>query len=116
MIRTAAEMITETRTGMRGGAGSVTVQHFFKPEELNARSRLCARLTLPPGSAIGMHQHNGEDEVYVILKGTGLIDDGKTKTPVSAGDAILTGNSESHALANTGTDNLELIAVIMCYA
>jgi mannose-6-phosphate isomerase-like protein (cupin superfamily) len=31
------------------------------------------------------------------------------------GDAILTGNGESHALANDGDEPLELIAMIMCY-
>lgn len=116
MIRKPDAMTTEVRPNMRGGTGSVTVQHFFKPEEITARSRLCARLLIPPGASIGTHQHEGEDEVYIILKGEGLLDDGHAKTVVRAGDAILTGKGESHAIANTGTGDLELIAVIMLYA
>lgn len=116
MIRTAKEMSVETRPAMRGGTGSVTVQHLFKKEEITARSRLCARLTLPPGASIGPHQHEGEDEIYIITHGTGILDDGTNRTPVSAGDAILTGNGESHSIANNGDTDLELIAVIMCYA
>lgn len=116
MIRKAQDMTTEVRAGMRGGTGSVTVQHVFKPEELTAKSRLCARLLIPPGASIGTHRHDGEDEVYIILKGQGLLDDGKTRTAVQAGDAILTGKGESHAIANTGSSDLELIAVIMLYA
>lgn len=116
MIRKAAEMKTEVRSAMRGGSGSVTIQHFFEKEEITAKSRLCARLTLPPGSSIGVHDHVNEDEVYIITKGTGVLNDGKSNTPVSAGDAVLTGKGESHAIANTGSSDLEIIAVILCYA
>ena len=116
MIRKAAEMDTENRPAMRGGAGTVTLQHFFKQDEITAKSRLCARLTLPPGASIGSHQHVGEDEVYIVTKGSGLLDDGTVKTQVSTGDAILTGKGESHSIANNGITDLEIIAVIMCYA
>lgn len=116
MIRKAEDRDTEVRPNMRGGTGSVTVQHYFKPEEITAKTRLCARLRLPPGASIGTHQHEGEDEVYIILSGEGLLDDGHTKTPVHTGDAVLTGNGESHAIANTGTTDLEMVAVIMKYA
>lgn len=116
MIRKASQMETEVRAAMRGGTGSVTIQHYFKKEEITAKSRLCARLTLPPGASIGKHDHTGEDEVYIVTKGSGLLDDGHTTTPVTAGDAILTGKGESHAITNTGSTDLEIIAVIMCYA
>jgi mannose-6-phosphate isomerase-like protein (cupin superfamily) len=116
MIRHASDMLTETRPAMRGGTGVATVQHFFTKEEIRAKSRLCARLTLPPGASIGPHQHDGEDEVYIVTKGSGTLDDGISRTHVQAGDAILTGNGESHSIANTGTTDLEIIAVIMCYA
>jgi mannose-6-phosphate isomerase-like protein (cupin superfamily) len=109
-------METEVRQEMRGGVGTVTLQHFFKREEFKAKSRLCARLTLPPGASIGTHQHDQEDEVYIVTKGSGILDDGTTKTVVNTGDAILTGRGESHAISNTGAINLELIAMIMCYA
>ena len=116
MIRTSASMETETRAAMRGGAGSVTIRHLFKKDEITAKTRLCAALTLPPGASIGTHQHEGEDEVYYILKGRGELDDGKTRTTVQTGDAVLTGRGESHALANTGDSDLEILAAIMCYA
>ncbi len=115
MIKTKDAMETEVRPGMRGGMGAVSVQHFFKPEEITAKTRLCARLTLPPGASIGTHQHEHEDEVYIVLSGEGILDDGHSKTPVRAGDAVLTGKGESHAIANTGRDVLEIIAVIMLY-
>jgi mannose-6-phosphate isomerase-like protein (cupin superfamily) len=116
MIRNPSQMETEIRANMRGGSGSVTVQHLFKQGDFKAKSRLCARLSLPPGASIGMHKHDAEDEVYIVLLGEGEVDDGQTRAPVSQGDAILTGNGECHAIRNTGTTALELIAVIMSYA
>ena len=115
MIRLAADTKTEVREAMRGGPGSVTIEHFFSKEEFTANSRLCATLTLPPGAGIGSHQHEKEDEVYIITSGTGLLDDGTGEQRVSAGAAILTGNGESHSIRNDGDEDLELIAVIMCY-
>ena len=115
MIRQSADMPTEVRENMRDGGGSVTIKHYFTKDEITANCRLCSRLVLPPGSGIGAHQHDGEDEVFIIEKGSGLLDDGDTKTRVSAGDAILTGNGESHALHNDGDEDLVLTAIIMCY-
>jgi mannose-6-phosphate isomerase-like protein (cupin superfamily) len=115
MIRKSSDMQSEARTHMRGGDGTVTVQPFFTPDEMTANSRLCARLTLPPGSSIGVHEHLKEDEVYIITQGTGILDDGQTQERVTEGDAVLTGNGESHAIRNDGDVPLEIIAVIMCY-
>ncbi len=115
MIRKAGEMIAETRANMRGGAGTVTVQHYFAKDDFTANARLCARLVIPPGAGIGPHRHEGEDEVYLVVKGRGILDDGTTRTPVAVGDAVLTGNGESHAIHNAGDTDLELIAFIVCY-
>lgn len=115
MIRKPSEMQVEIREQMRGGSGNVIFQHLFKKEEIKAKTRLCARLTLPPGASIGTHRHDGEDELFVIVKGSGILDDGKSRTPVAAGDAILTGSGESHSIENAGADDLEFLAVIMLH-
>ncbi len=116
MIKKMAEMAVETRENMRGGAGTVTLQHLFKADEIKARSRLCARLTIPPGAGIGAHRHDGEDELFVVIKGEGVVDEDGGTARVTAGDAILTGQGASHAIRNEGTEPLEILAVIMCYA
>lgn len=108
-------MTVERRENMRGGQGTVLITHCFGKEEFAAKSRLCARMLVPPGASIGEHRHEGEDEVYVVLRGQGILDDGKNKTRITAGDAVLTGRGESHSVQNDGTDELEIVAVIMCY-
>lgn len=115
MIKKKENLKSEVRDQMRGGKGSVTFHHFFTKDEIRAKCRLCARLTLPPGASIGMHKHEKEDEVFIIERGVGIVDTGQSRTQVSAGDTILTGNGEEHSLINNGKEPLELIAVIMEY-
>lgn len=115
MIRKAKDIKSEIRHQMRGGKESVTIRHFFSKDELSAKCRLCGRLVLPPGASIGMHKHEMEDEVFIIERGKGILDDGHSQTNVESGDVILTGNGAEHALINNGNEPLELIAVIMGY-
>ena len=100
---------------MRGGPGEVHLTHYFDASEITAKSRLCARLTIPPGAGIGQHKHETEDEVYIIESGSGLLDDGIEKKRITKGDAVLTGKGESHSVFNDGNDDLVITAVIMCY-
>jgi len=116
MKRTASEMTAEQRPKMRGGEGTVTIRNYFAKEEFGAKVRLCAEMTLPPGASIGTHAHEGEDEVYIVTQGSGLLDEGKGPVRVSAGDAILTGKGASHSIRNDDTEDLRIIAMIMLYA
>ena len=115
MIRKAADARVETRDKMRGGAGTTTLIHLLEKTDFTAKTRLCCKIILPPGSGIGEHCHEKEDEVFIVTKGRGLLHDGKSETAVSAGDTILTGKGESHAIRNDGNTNLEIYALIMCY-
>lgn len=115
MIRRAAEMEKEIKEQMRGGKGSVEITHIFKKDELKGKARLCAKLTLNPGCSIGLHEHSGEEEIFYIIRGNGLIDDNGQKTEVGPGDAILTGGGASHSVENIGTEPLEIAAVILLY-
>ena len=115
MIRKAADRSSEVREAMRGGQGSVEIIHAFTRDEWTANTRLCAELILAPGASIGSHQHLREDEVYIITAGSGLLDDGSGEERVSTGDAILTGNGETHTIRNDGDEPLKLIAVIVMY-
>jgi mannose-6-phosphate isomerase-like protein (cupin superfamily) len=115
MIKKKSSQEIEKRENMRGGTGQVIVRHYLKPEEIKARTRLCAELILPPGASIGQHDHVDEDEIYIIQKGQGLMTDGGKEFPVAAGDAILTGQGASHSIKNTGTEDLVVTAVIVKY-
>jgi mannose-6-phosphate isomerase-like protein (cupin superfamily) len=113
MVKPAAVMEREVRERMRGGAGSVEIRHVFRREELGGGARLFARLSLPPGTSIGHHVHEAEEEIFYILAGRGVVTEDGVATAVGPGDAVLTGGGGGHALENRGTEPLELMAVIL---
>lgn len=115
MIKKKAMQAVETREQMRGGPGSVQVRHYLKPDEFGAKCRLCAELVLAPGSGIGPHAHESEDEIFLIQRGSGVITDNGKDHNVEAGDAILTGKGGTHAIRNTGKEDLVVTAVIIQY-
>lgn len=115
MIKKKNLQKVEKREAMRGGTGEITVRHYLAPEEIKARTRLCAELILPPGASIGAHDHVDEDEIYLIQKGMGIMTDGGKEFPVAPGDAILTGQGASHSIRNTGAEDLVVTAVIIKY-
>ena len=117
MIRKQSDYLIDERPEMRGGNGTVRIEHLFEPgTELKAPTRLCAKLYLEPGVSIGFHRHENEEEIFVIVKGQGEIDDNGTSRQVAAGDSVLTGNGAGHAVKNTGSETLEILAVISKYA
>lgn len=115
MIRKKSERAKEVRRNMRGGAGEVEIRHYFAQDEINGPCRLCAELTIPPGSGIGEHEHADEDEIFIIQRGKGLIVDGGRESEVTAGDCVLTGRGSSHSIRNIGSDTLTVTAVIIKY-
>lgn len=117
MIRKCGNYKTEERFEMRGGSGTVRIEHIFTPgEELKAPTRLCAKLTLEPGVSIGFHKHETEEELFHIISGSAEVDDNGTMSQVCAGDSIITGNGSGHSIRNTGNGNLEILAVITKFA
>lgn len=75
--------------------------------------RMAAQMTLPPDASIGFHLHPDDEEIYVILSGSGLYTDADGQTsPVGPGDLTLTRSGEGHALANNGQEPLVFFAVI----
>ncbi|MEW6229227.1 MAG: cupin domain-containing protein [Bacillota bacterium] len=116
MIRKSEEMEREIRERMRGGNGAVEFRHIFREDQLTGRARLFAHLSLPAGASIGFHRHEGEEEVFYVLSGRGIVDDNGTKCEVMAGDAVLTGGGAGHAIEAAGDQPLEMIAVILKYS
>jgi len=70
-------------------------------------------LRVAPGQESSwLHRHLLQEEMYLILSGTGLLRHGDRTVPVKAGDFILypAGHPAAHAFVNTGEEPLELIA------
>ncbi|MDR1654964.1 MAG: cupin domain-containing protein [Treponema sp.] len=114
MIIARKDMKKEQKENMRGGEGIASFTHLVDcGNEKNIR--MLSEISLPPGASIGYHQHNGETEYFLILSGNGTVNDEGAERPVSAGDAVITGNGGSHSIKNTGKEPLVFHAVIVTY-
>ena len=113
MIKKIEDFNTELRENMRDGDGIVVVSSFVSAEELNNKGRLFGKIILKPGCGIGYHVHETDSELFYIIKGTAVYDDNGTKTVVSEGEVTLTPAGTGHSIKNEGTEDVELIALIV---
>ena len=114
MIRKSSECKVEYREHMREGRGTVQITKLANSDaELNDRGRLFAKITLNPGCSIGYHVHEGDSELFYILKGTGTYSDNGQIVTVTAGDVTICPAGTGHSIANETDEVLELAAVIV---
>lgn len=70
---------------------------------------------VPPGkSACPFHVHHVEDELFIILEGTGVYRFGENKHDIKPGDVLgapCGGPEFAHKITNTGTGPLKYIAI-----
>lgn len=113
MIKSGSQMEDKVIHNMRGGDGDALQHLILSDGDMAKHSRLFATMVLKEGCSIGEHQHNNETEYYYILSGTGIVTEADGEKEVKAGDVVITGNGESHAIRNSGKEDLVFIALII---
>ncbi len=98
---------------IRDGKGTVHVKDLSDKEGMYNHARMFAHVTIEPGHSIGDHPHVNETEFYYILKGEGVFNDNGTEVILHAGDIAATGWGETHGIENKGTEDLEMIALVV---
>ncbi len=98
---------------MFGGPGTTKFTKIVNEDGLAGKGRLFNLVNLKPGCAIGSHKHNGELEIYHVLKGQGTYNDNGTEVLVKAGDVTVCNDGEVHGILNTGTEDLDMVALIL---
>ncbi len=66
---------------------------------------------LPPGGALNEHRHK-QDEIYLVLEGSGLVRVGDEEFAVEAGSAVFIPGDAVHSCENTGTSDLRFAYVV----
>ena len=113
MVRTK-ENQTVNNACLKGGIGETEIRNIVNSaDELYGKGRLFGHTLLAPGNSIGDHMHDGDNEIYYILKGTGTYNDNGTPVNVKAGDTTICSSGEVHGIVNNGDDVLEMIALIL---
>lgn len=115
MIFYAKDCQASTRQEVKGGTGEVGFL-FSMTSDIhpgNSCFQVVGQVTLPPGSSIGFHIHDQEEEIFLITSGSGIYTDSNGQTcSVVAGDMTLTRRGEGHGLSNPGDQPLSFMAII----
>ena len=111
MIRNfiTTEKITDKNS--HGGHGTIEIQKVFPREYLKGAWDFILRVTMSPNSSMGLHKHEEDEEMYVILSGKGLMTIEGEQKRVGTGDMILNKPYGTHGLLNDSEE--ELILLIM---
>jgi len=111
IIKATAMKVSEARN-CHGGGGSLWCREVFGDyDKTGAGIKFVHDDVIEPGASIGEHGHEGDEEIYYILEGTGeMTVDGEPVT-VQAGDFCLTRSGHRHSLRNTGTRPMRLLVV-----
>lgn len=113
MIIRQEEQRTETREKMRSGNLTVGIRHFLEQDQSAGAGRMFAVATIPPGGSIGPHKHEGDFEVYYILRGAAHVTDNGEPGVLHPGDCMLCRDGDSHSIENRGAGDLEFVALVL---
>lgn len=101
-------------TNKAGGKGEITIEHLLTPNELNGKCDMFAKVTIPPGASIGVHEHHGNTETYHIIEGEALYNDNGTEVRLGVGATTFCPDGEKHGIANgAAVGNLVFMALII---
>jgi mannose-6-phosphate isomerase-like protein (cupin superfamily) len=73
------------------------------------RHQSLAEASLPPGASTTKHYHPKSEEIYYILKGSGLMEIDGEKSEIKPLNAIAIPPGKIHKLTNTGQEPLILL-------
>src|SRR3954468_14536892 len=68
-----------------------------------------AEATLEPDQATERHYHRATEEIYFVVKGSGLLEVDGDRQMIRPGDAILIPPGAWHTLENNGTSELRFL-------
>lgn len=97
-------------TGCHGGKGTVLFRRILQ-KEFDSALLFLDYTIVPAGATIGFHPHQGEEEIYIVLKGEGLMRVDDEEQRVEEGDVILNKSGSSHGLANDGAADMAILVV-----
>jgi len=113
MIKLGDFMDIRSIEKMRGGDGVIIQKLLLDDKDKNKHIKLYALMTIKENCSIGEHQHIKETEYYYILSGKGEVLEKDGVRAVKPGDLVITGDQESHAIRNTGKEDLVFTALIV---
>lgn len=93
------------------GLGEIGFHRVFEQTFFRAACHFVDYAVLPPGASIGVHRHGEDEEIYLVLSGSGLMILDGVEHRVGAGSVIVNRPGGAHGLLNDGDADLRLFVV-----
>jgi mannose-6-phosphate isomerase-like protein (cupin superfamily) len=107
IIATPDSIPGEDGSASHGGKGEYFVRTLLDDVPRSA-FKYIRDLTLYPGSSVGEHLHEDDEEIYFVISGIGvMVVDGEERI-VGPGTVVLTKSGSRHGLKNGGTEDLRI--------
>ncbi len=113
MIIRNNEREEKTREAMRGGPGVMHIRDIVNKDQLYEKGRLYAQMIMNPNCGVGYHEHEGEEEIFVITKGTAIYNDDGQEYEVNVGDVMICEDGHGHGIVNRSNEVCEFTALIV---
>ena len=101
----------EPRVGIHDGEGSVGLAEIWSRDDFRGNWDFVDRLLLPPGSTVGTHRHGDNEELYIVIKGRGVMTMNGESFSVAEGDMMLNPPGGEHGLVNDSGEDIDLLII-----
>lgn len=90
-------------------AGPIQYRRALPPDVFNTNWSYVDHIVVPKGASTPKDRHDGLEEFYYVMEGSGVAHLGNESAPVHKGDAVPVLLNETHSIENTGDADLELM-------
>ncbi|KXF83258.1 cupin domain-containing protein [Enterovibrio coralii] len=111
MIRNFYTCDKEAVEKSHDGEGVIDIYRAFRRKDFKGAWDFAIRVVMPPGTSMGEHTHEDDEEMYIILKGEGTMSIEGEERQVTAGDMIVNKPFGTHSLVNTSENDIELLII-----
>ena len=84
---------------------------YIVKDNTSLNNLVISTTTLHPDKSTSGHKHEGQEEVYIFMKGSGRMELDDKKFDVKEGDLILIEDGVFHRVHNTGKVDLYMVCV-----
>lgn len=111
MIRNFLDTKMQIQHSAHNGEGDVELYEIWSKSDFISHCDFIDRQVIPPNSTIGYHKHGNNEEMYIILDGTGTMTIDNEIVTVKKGDMIKNPPYGEHGLVNDSKGNIELLII-----
>ena len=97
----------------RGGRGFMESFPYNILDGMSGEIKMFSIINLHSDSMVGYHQHESDNEIYLMLDGCAVVNDNGKEDLLNPGDMLVTTKGESHSIENKSDTTIVFLAIII---